>query len=68
MVLTADEDRLRIADRIILVDPNRPHWYQPLYVSFVLRNPITIQIPVDSTDSAAIDDWRSRIAALRLDD
>ena len=58
---------LRAADRIMLVDPNRPTWRQPVYVRMVLREATVLEIPVDSTDSVAILNWCDRIRKLDLD-
>ena len=59
---------LRAADRIVLVDPRHPGWYQPLFVRLVLRTSATVEIPVDSANPAAIQDWQQRIQSMNLDD
>ena len=62
------DEELRAAERIVLVDPRHPGWERPLYVRLILRGLSTIEIPVDSTDNAAIEAWRRHIEALGLDD
>jgi hypothetical protein len=66
--LPPTDDVLRAADRIVLIDPKHPGWYQPLYVRMLLRNSVTVEIPVDSSDQAAIHAWQDRIRRLNLDD
>jgi hypothetical protein len=65
---TISDSSLQSADRIVLVDPNRPGWCRPLFVRFLLRNEKTVEIPVDSTDQLTIKKWADRIRALHLDD
>jgi hypothetical protein len=62
------DDKLRAADRIILVDPNHPGCRRPLYARLLLRHTVTVEILVDSSDRAAIRAWRDRIRRLNLDD
>lgn len=65
---TVSDDALRMADRIILVDPNRPGWYQPLYVNFQMGHQRTVEISVNSTDAAAVQEWRDHIRGMNLDE
>lgn len=60
------EDELRAADRIVLVDPNMPGWCRPLFVRFTVRAPRAVEIPVDSQNFMAIEEWMRRIDALGL--
>jgi hypothetical protein len=62
------ERSLRAADRLVLVDPNVPIYYLPLYTRFVPRKGSTLEIPVDSQNPAAIQSWRDRITQLNLGD
>jgi hypothetical protein len=62
------DDALRAADRIILIDPQRPGWYCPLHVRLVFSHATTLEIPVDSTDAKAIQQWQARVAELFRDD
>lgn len=62
------DETLRAADRIVLVDPNHPGWCRPLHVRLLLRNSVTVEIPVDSSDRAVVRAWRDRIRRLNLDD
>jgi hypothetical protein len=66
--LLPSDDTLRAADRIVLIDPKHPGWYEPLYVRMQLRNSVTVEIPVDSSDRAVIRVWRDHIRRLNLDD
>jgi hypothetical protein len=62
------DEALRNADRIILIDPHRPGWCQPLHANFVLSHQKTVEIPVDSSDQQVLQEWRDRIQSLHLDD
>jgi hypothetical protein len=55
------------AGRCRLVDPDRPGWYRPLFVRFMLRNETTVELPVDSSDRRAVQEWADRIRAMNLD-
>lgn len=68
MPRTVSDEVLRRAGRILLVDPQRPGWYRPLHVRLEMRGRLTVEIPVDSTDVAAIQDWRDRIRDMQLSD
>ncbi|HUQ72753.1 MAG TPA: hypothetical protein VM165_24715 [Planctomycetaceae bacterium] len=68
-ILLSPSDRsLRAADRLVLVDPNDPIFYRPIYIRFVQRSGGTLEIPVDSRNPAVVDQWRDRIGKLNLEE
>jgi hypothetical protein len=71
MIFENPPDRLlRAADVIALFDLNVPGWHEML-VNAIGHQPMSpkdfmiVDIPVDSGDSYAIQQWRDRVTAVR---
>lgn len=69
IVQNPSDAALKSADAIALFDPVRPDWHEVIVVAGArpahAQGFSVLDIPVDSTDEAAIQKLRNRIAAAR---
>jgi hypothetical protein len=61
---------IRAADRIVLVDPATPGWQKVVIDEIPPGTPtllkfLVLEIAVDSTDAATIQEWQDRISQTR---